>query len=189
MEGAPETTGDEAKAYGRSGISQKPNSNLEYRCERVHCDADAEGYIALESATDSSLVNSGARMLYAMLILIGLQFLGDIIADCTAVPVPGMVIGLVLLFGMLCARGCIHRSENAVPEALNRVAKVLHDNLGLMFVPAGAGVIANGASLAADGARLLAAVLLSTLATIAVTGLLAGRRQVEPSVSAVSASR
>jgi holin-like protein len=115
-------------------------------------------------------------MPYAMLLLIGFQLIGDIIADIVALPVPGMVIGLVLLFTALWVRGWMRGPQKAVPEALSRVAKGLHDNLGLLFVPAGVGVMANLHGLAADGVGLFAAVLVSTLATVAVTGLAAGWR-------------
>jgi len=112
----------------------------------------------------------------AMLLLIGFQLTGDMIADIVALPVPGMVIGLMLLFAVLWVRGWMRGPQTAVPEALGRVAKGLHDNLGLLFVPAGAGVMANLHGLAADGAGLFVAVLVSTLATVTVTGLAAGWR-------------
>ena len=116
-------------------------------------------------------------MPYAMLLLIGLQLIGDLIADTVALPVPGMIIGLVLLFAVLWVRGWTRGPQKAVPEALSRVAKGLHDNLGLLFVPAGAGVIANMNSLASDGVGLFVAVLVSTLATVTVTGVAAGWRR------------
>jgi holin-like protein len=116
-------------------------------------------------------------MLYAMLTLIGLQLFGDMIADTISLPVPGMVIGLVLLFAALWIAGRVRGPEKAVPEPLARVAKGLHDNLGLLFVPAGVGVMANLHSLAVDAVGLFAAVLVSTLATVAVTGLTAGWRR------------
>lgn len=109
----------------------------------------------------------------AILILFGLQLLGDIIADAISLPVPGMVIGLVLLTAALWVRARVRGPEKAVPEELGRVAKGLHDNLGLLFVPAGVGVMANVQSLATDAAGLFIAVVVSTLATIAVTGLTA----------------
>lgn len=115
-------------------------------------------------------------MPYAMLLLIGLQLIGDMIADIIALPVPGMIIGLVLLFAALWMRGWMRGPEKAVPEALSRVAKGLHDNLGLLFVPAGVGVMANLHSLAADGVGLFVAVIVSTLATVTVTALAAGWR-------------
>lgn len=112
-------------------------------------------------------------MPFAILTLIGFQLLGDIIADLLAVPVPGMVIGLILLIAVLWVRGRVHGPDSAVPEALNRVAKALHDNLGLLFVPAGVGVMANLQTLATDAVGLFTAVVVSTLATITVTGLTA----------------
>ena len=112
-------------------------------------------------------------MPFAILTLIGFQLLGDIIADTLSIPVPGMVIGLVLLIAVLWVRGRVQGPEKSVPEALNRAAKGLHDNLGLLFVPAGVGVMANLHTLATDAVGLFAAVLVSTLATITVSGLTA----------------
>jgi holin-like protein len=116
-------------------------------------------------------------MLHAILTLVALQLAGDLIADCTSVPVPGMVIGLVLLLAGLGLRARVVGAEHAVPEELTRLAKGLHDHLGLLFVPAGAGVVANFSYLATDGAALLAAVLVSTGMTIAVTALIMARRR------------
>jgi holin-like protein len=112
-------------------------------------------------------------MASALLTLIGFQLLGDIVADIFSVPVPGMVIGLILLIAVLWARGRVHGPEKAVPEALHRVAKGLHDHLGLLFVPAGVGVMANLHTLATDAVGLFAAVVVSTVATVTVTGLTA----------------
>lgn len=110
----------------------------------------------------------------AILTLIGLQLAGDIIADVTALPVPGMVIGLILLIAVLWVRGRMHGPENAVPDALSRLAKGLHDNLGLLFVPAGVGVMANLQTLANDAVGLFMAVVVSTLVTITVSAVIAG---------------
>lgn len=126
-------------------------------------------------------------MPFAILTLIGFQLLGDIIADTLSIPVPGMVIGLVLLIAALWAWGHMHGPENAVPDALNRAAKGLHDNLGLLFVPAGVGVMANLHTLATDAAGLFAAVVVSTLVTVTVTGLTARLLRTEaPSIAAVA---
>jgi holin-like protein len=112
-------------------------------------------------------------VLYAMLILFALQCLGDLIAAAAALPIPGMVIGLVLLVFVLALRSRRLGAERAVPDALNRVAAGLHGHFGLLFVPAGVGVLANIHRLATDGLALLAAVLFSTAMTIALTALIA----------------
>ena len=115
-------------------------------------------------------------MLHAMLLLIGLQLLGDMLAASASVPVPGMVIGLVLLLGVLWLRGRLLEAKDPIPGALENMAKGLHEHLGLLFVPAGAGIIAHTEDLAANGIGLIAAVLFSTAVTMAVTALVVGRR-------------
>jgi len=116
-------------------------------------------------------------MLHAMLLLIGLQLLGDMLAASASVPVPGMVIGLVLLLGVLWLRGRLLEAKDPIPGALENMAKGLHEHLGLLFVPAGAGIIAHTEDLAANGIGLIAAVLFSTAVTMAVTALVVGRRR------------
>ena len=128
-------------------------------------------------------------MVYAMLTLIGFQLLGDMIADIISLPVPGMVIGLVLLMAVLWVRGQLRGEADAVPDALGRVAKGLHDNLGLLFVPAGVGIMANLQNLAADAVGLFVAVVVSTLATVTVTSLTAAWLRTEAAVPAVAPTR
>jgi holin-like protein len=128
-------------------------------------------------------------MLHAILTLVALQLVGDLIADVTSLPVPGVVIGLVLLLVGLWIRRRVLGDEHAVPEELNRLSKGLHAHLGLLFVPAGAGVMANVDRLAEDGAALFAAVLISTAATIAVTALIVARCGTERTVANALALR
>lgn len=111
-------------------------------------------------------------MLYAVLMLVALQCLGDLIAGAASLPIPGMVIGLMLLLCGLGLRGWWLGSQHAVPGALNRVAGTLHGHFGLLFVPAGVGVIANLDRIASSGLALLVVVLLSTAVTIAVTAMI-----------------
>ena len=74
------------------------------------------------------------------------------------------VIGMVILFGVLAAKG-------GVPADLARVGDTLLANLSLLFVPAGVGVMAHFALLANDWPALGAAIIGSTLITVAVTAL------------------
>lgn len=115
-------------------------------------------------------------MLYAILTLIALQCLGDLVATALSLPLPGMIIGLILLAFSFGFRSWWLGAEHAVPESLNRAAKTLHSHFGLLFVPAGAGVVANIDRLAADGLALLGAVLLATALTLAVTATVAAWR-------------
>jgi holin-like protein len=130
--------------------------------------------ILLMHRAGSPAIDAGDRvMLYAVLTLFALQFLGDVIAAMLSLPIPGMVIGLMLLLLGFGLRGSLLGRERAVPDAFERVAKSLHDHLGLLFVPAGAGIVANLSLVASDGAMLLVTILLSTVTTVALTGLIA----------------
>ena len=115
-------------------------------------------------------------MLYAATALIVFQCLGELIADAMCLPVPGVVIGMLLLLMTLGGWARTRDLRSLVQGRLGQVAKVLHDHFGLLFVPAGAGIVDKFDRLAAHLPGLLATVLLSTAATIAVTALIASVR-------------
>jgi len=108
-------------------------------------------------------------MIGALTGLLSCQFAGEILARSLGLPVPGPVVGMVLLSAaLLLAR----RGEEA-PPALGATADALLGNLGLLFVPAGVGVVIYLPVLARDWAPISLAILAGTLAGIAVTGRLA----------------
>jgi putative effector of murein hydrolase LrgA (UPF0299 family) len=88
-----------------------------------------------------------------------------------------MVIGLLGLLTLLILRGRRLGADRAVPPGLEAVARTLHGTLGLLFVPAGVGVLAQADLIAAEGFAIVGAVALSTLAAIGVAGRLASRRE------------
>jgi holin-like protein len=105
----------------------------------------------------------------ALATLLSCQLAGEVLARSLGLPVPGPVVGMALLFAGLLLRG---RGE-AAPPALGATADALLGNLGLLFVPAGVGVVLHLPVLARDWAPISLAVLAGTLAAIAVTGRLA----------------
>ena len=109
----------------------------------------------------------------AFLILLALELAGDLLSAWLGLPVPGPVLGLALLLAVLAARGRRLGAEHAVPPGLNAAAKALHDHLGLLFVPAGAGLVAHLGLLGEQGPALLAAVVLGTAATVGLVGRMA----------------
>ena len=106
-------------------------------------------------------------MIGALAALLVCQLAGEVAARALGLPVPGPVIGMVLLFAALMLRG------REAPEDLTRTADGLLGNLGLLFVPAGVGVVIHLPVLARDWAPISLAVLAGTLAAIAATGRLA----------------
>jgi holin-like protein len=104
-------------------------------------------------------------MIESLTLLLVCQLIGEAIVRLADLPVPGPVIGMVLLFAYLAVR-------KAVPEDLGKTAGGLLDHLSLLFVPAGVGVILHLDLVAAEWPAIGAALIVSTLATIAVTALL-----------------
>lgn len=109
-----------------------------------------------------------SQLLAGMSTLIALQLLGETIAFLGGLPVPGPVIGLVLLLVVLLARG-------AVPEGLSTCATVLISHLSLLFVPAGVGIVAQMDLVDRRWPLLLAVVTIGTWTTIGVTALVMSR--------------
>lgn len=103
-------------------------------------------------------------MLEGLTILIFLQFLGEIIAGVTRVPIPGPVIGLAFLAAYALWRG-------AMPGAVEIAGDSILRHLSLLFVPAGVGLIAYGDRIMAEGTRILIVLVASTAITMAVTAL------------------
>lgn len=115
-------------------------------------------------------------MIQAFLILLAAQGAGELIATLADLPVPGMVLGLVLLLAAIAARAHLLGPARAVPGELASTAQGLHAHLGLLFVPAGVGIVAHADLLASEGLAILAAVIGSTVLGIATGAAIAALR-------------
>jgi holin-like protein len=103
-------------------------------------------------------------MLFYLILIFCCQLLGELIVAATGMPIPGPVAGMVILFAGLAAKG-------AIPDDLQSVGNALLANLSLLFVPAGTGIMVHFALLKEDGLAVSAALVGSTLITIAVAAL------------------
>lgn len=103
-------------------------------------------------------------MIGALAVLLLFQLAGEVAVRWSGAPVPGPVVGMVLLFLALRGRGTL-------PAALRTTAETLLSHLSLLFIPAGVGVIQYGTLLAEEWLALVVALVLSTLITVAVTAL------------------
>ena len=103
-------------------------------------------------------------MLAALATLLVCQLAGEAIVRALALPLPGPVIGMALLFFVMLARA-------PFPKELGETADTLLRHLSLLFVPAGVGVVQNLQMLGHEGVRLVAVVVLATVITLAVTAL------------------
>lgn len=103
-------------------------------------------------------------MLGALTVLLVFQLIGEVIVQLAGLPIPGPVIGLLLLFLALCVRGGL-----AAP--LRDTANGILQHLSLLFVPAGVGVMVHFARVSGEWLPILTAVLASTALAIAVSAL------------------
>jgi putative effector of murein hydrolase LrgA (UPF0299 family) len=102
-------------------------------------------------------------MLKAIFVLLIFQLAGEALRAVTHIKVPGPVIGMVLL-----AAWYILRRRDPEP-ALEQAADGLLGWLGLLFVPAGVGIIANLALLRSAWLPISVALLGSTFLTLITT--------------------
>lgn len=101
-------------------------------------------------------------MLGFLTLILCCQLAGELFVVATGLPVPGPVVGMGLLFAGLVVSG-------GIPDGLAHVADTLLTNLSLLFVPAGVGVMLHAGLIGADIVPISVALVVSTLATIAVT--------------------
>ena len=110
-------------------------------------------------------------MIGGFFVLLACQLLGEAATRAFGLPVPGPVVGLVLLFLLLqagTARGWFGR-ERVAASGTGAVAGALLANLGLLFVPAGAGVVSNLDLLATHAGAFAAILVGSTVLAMLVT--------------------
>jgi holin-like protein len=101
-------------------------------------------------------------LIVGMSVLLGCQFLGELLARGLAIPVPGPVLGMaILLLGLLI--------NGRVPDALRRTGEGLLRHLTLLFVPAGVGLMRHFELIRTDFWTLAVTLVVSTTATLAVT--------------------
>ncbi|WP_321529829.1 CidA/LrgA family protein [uncultured Desulfuromonas sp.] len=103
-------------------------------------------------------------MIRGFAILLGFQYLGEVIATVLDLPLPGSVIGMVLLLFAL-------RLEIIRLDWVRDAAQLLLDNLSMLFIPAGVGVMVYAELIQQQWLPLTLATTISSLVVLAVTGL------------------
>ena len=94
--------------------------------------------------------------------LLVFQLVGEVVVRLLDWPVPGPVLGMLLLFLMLLA-------VRRVPEPLDTASTGLLSHLSLLFVPAGVGIMVHADRLLAEWLPIVAVLLVTTLLTMVFT--------------------
>lgn len=103
-------------------------------------------------------------MIYAIAALFVCQLLGECIVQSIGLPLPGPLVGMVLLFSGLILYG-------RVPEKLNSTVSKMLRHMMLFFIPLVAGVMMHAERMAAEWFPFMAACIVGAAVTLIVTSL------------------
>ena len=100
-------------------------------------------------------------MLSAIALILAFQVVGEVISRSAGIPVPGPVIGMILMLLAFFVKD----------DLIGRIPTggVLLSNLSLLFVPAGVGVMRYGDLFLREGLAIGAVLVISTLIAMLVT--------------------
>ena len=101
-------------------------------------------------------------MLKAITILLAFQLAGEVLVKLFTLPIPGPVVGMLLLFFTLLIRG-------GVPATLRETSQSMLQHLSLLFVPAGVGIIVHFGLLQSEWSSILFTLVVSTIITLLLT--------------------
>ena len=108
--------------------------------------------------------NRTVLMLRALATLLVFQCLGEGVSYLFKLPVPGPVIGMLLLFGFLMLRP-------QIADAIEPTALELLRHLSLLFIPAGVGIMVSAGKVRGDALAVVVSLVVSTTLAIGVTAL------------------
>ncbi len=103
-------------------------------------------------------------MIATLALILGFQLVGEVTSRALALPLPGPVLGLILL-----VLACLLRPGLA--DRMRPTTLGLLQHLSLFFVPAGVGIVAHLPLMRQHGLGLAVAVMASTVLAIAAGAL------------------
>jgi holin-like protein len=98
------------------------------------------------------------------LIILGIYLGGEFLSTSLHLPIPGNILGMIILFILLCTK--VVEVDN-----ISNVTNFLLDHLAFFFIPAGVGLMASMGIIKSTWWQLLVVCLLTTSIIIAVTGI------------------
>lgn len=129
------------------------------------------GYIIYNKGTKSKEVaKMSTKKVYSFLsqafIFSAIMLISNIIATHLPIPMPSSVIGLVILFSLLCLKVIKLEQVESLGTALTGI-------IGFLFVPSGISVINSLGVMGQYFIQILTVIVVATVILLAVTGLFA----------------
>lgn len=103
-------------------------------------------------------------MVPAFALLLVFQLIGEVAVQLLSLPLPGPLVGMLLLFAALVLRG-------SLPQAAGEAANALLSHLMLLFIPAVTGVMMYFGRIGQEWLPFFGACILGAAVTLAVTAL------------------
>jgi len=99
------------------------------------------------------------------LIILGIYLLGELLAGSLNLPIPGNILGMIILFVLLCTK--IVKVDN-----ISNVTNFLLNHLAFFFIPAGVGLMTSIGIIKSTWWQLLIVCLSTTTIIIGATGII-----------------
>lgn len=98
------------------------------------------------------------------ILLLSIYFAGEIISKLLNLPIPGNIIGMILLFILL--------TSNIIKvEKVENLANFFLDHLAFFFIPASVGLMTSFVSLKGSIFKIILLCILTTIIVIGITGI------------------
>jgi holin-like protein len=108
------------------------------------------------------------KFIIGFIALIAFQWLGETLKTVLQLPLPGPVIGMIVLLMALMVYG-------QIPQGLERVSQPLLQHMSLLFIPPGVGLFFLAPDIFNQWLAILLGIFISTAVTLAITGILMQR--------------
>ena len=117
----------------------------------------------MRSLTDIFYIWAVMRIPLQLAIIFTICLAGEVLHRIVGIPLPGNIIGMVLLFSLLCLKVI-------KPEQISGVSSFFLNHLALFFLPPSIAIMAVGDDVLSKWPLLLFLCIAFTLVTLAVSG-------------------
>ncbi|MCK8058442.1 MULTISPECIES: CidA/LrgA family protein [unclassified Fusibacter] len=104
------------------------------------------------------------KILRQLCIILGICILGELISSSLPFPIPGNILGMIIMLMLLT-------SKIVKKQQVEDVAEFLLSHLAVFFIPAGVGLINVTNIIGKDLLSIISIIILSTIIVMATTGL------------------
>ncbi len=103
------------------------------------------------------------KLFREMILIFGIYYIGEVLATILYLPIPGNLVGMLILFLLLCLKVI-------KLDQVSAVADFLLNHLSFFFIPAGVGLMTTYMLIADAWFQILILCFLTTVITMGITG-------------------